>query len=211
MNLHGVYLILGATDLNRHGLSELLDQAARAGVRMIQLREKSLTDRDLLALAQTVVRHLAPYRIPLIINDRLDIAAASGAQGVHLGSDDLPPAAARDLLGAQALIGLTIHSLDELVRAADEPVNYFGVGPVYSSPTKAALSPWGPGALPEVVRLSSRPVFAIGGINATNVDDVLATGVAGVCVVSNVCQAADPFSAARELVQRCSNRRLSAR
>lgn len=210
MNLHGVYLILGATDLNRHGLSELLDQAARAGVRMIQLREKSLCDRELLALAQAVVKRLAPHRIPLIINDRIDVAAASGAQGVHLGSDDLPPVTARALLGPEALIGLTIHSLDELAHAADEPVNYFGVGPVFSSPTKTSLSPWGLAALPEMVRRSPHPVFAIGGINAANIDDVLATDVAGVCVVSSVCQAADPFQAARELVQRYSSRRLSA-
>lgn len=201
MTLSGLYLIIGEADLTRHGLANLLDQVTRAGVCCIQLREKNLSDLALYELARTVVDHLQPSGIPLIINDRIDIALASGAQGVHLGENDLPATVAREILGTKALIGLTIHSLAELEAAQSFPVDYYGVGPVYASPTKTALIPWGVDVLNEVVEQSDKPIFAIGGIGPHNIAEVLLTGVHGVCAISSVCGTDDPYQAAFALTK----------
>lgn len=201
MIVSGLYLIISEGDLARHGLANLLDQVTRASVCCIQLREKNLSDFALYELAKTVVDHLQPSGVPLIINDRIDIALASGAKGVHLGEDDLPATVARDILGPNALIGQTIHSFAELEAARSAPINYYGVGPVYASPTKTSLTPWGVEALSDIVKQSDKPVFAIGGIDTENISEVLLTGVHGVCAISSVCGAQDIYQAAYALTQ----------
>ena len=184
-----LYLVTGA----RPDLPAFLEAAVRGGVDLVQLREKRLPDGELLRVleeARAVTRRLG---VPLVVNDRPDLAVLVGADGVHVGQDDLPVAAARTFGLA---VGLSTHSPDELARAE---ADYVGVGPVFATPTKEGR----PAAGLEYVRHAAAharvPWFAIGGIDETNVGDVVAAGARRVAVVRAIGDAADPEQAARAL------------
>ncbi len=174
--------------------------AIAGGVSMVQLRAKSLTDRDYLALAITLSQLCRVQDVPFIVNDRLDIALAANASGVHLGVDDLPLAAARSIAGHDFIIGYSPETDEQIRSSASEGADYLGVGPVYGTRTKddagIALG------LREFARrcdLSPLPVVGIGGITASGAADVIMAGADGVAVVSAILGARDPGATARDL------------
>ena len=192
-----VHLITDFTTLGPAALDRLVE-AAEAGVDAIQVRAKAAVDRDLVAWTASAVAAVRPLGVKVLVNDRLDIALAAGADGVHLGIEDLPVAAARALSPDGFLVGATCRAPDQARRARRDGADYAGVGPVHPSTTKVGLpEPIGLDAL----RASAQeiPAIAIGGITAARVPAVMATGAHGVAVVAAVWGAPDPALAAREI------------
>jgi thiamine-phosphate pyrophosphorylase len=183
------------------------DRALRAGAPVIQLRVKGRSDRELYDLGVRLVAACAGYGATCIVNDRVDIALAIGAQGTHLGADDLSVAAVRRIVGPGHLIGGTAR---EPVRAAtlvDEGADYLGVGPAFATSTKDGLpAPIGPAGIEAVARAVPVPVIAIGGITVDRVETVLAAGAYGIAVVGAVSDADDPGAATRDLLDALGNR-----
>ncbi len=199
--MKGIYLVTDEKACLERPLGHIVEQAARAGVSFVQLREKKASTRDFLDRALELKNTLAPFGIPLIINDRVDIAMAAHAHGVHLGQTDMPPAEARRLLGPHALIGLSVETWADVEAAGQAPVNYLGVSPVFPTPTKTdTQSPWGLEGLRRIRRATDLPLVGIGGLNPENADRVIRAGADAIAVVSAVCSAKDPFGAARKLV-----------
>ncbi len=182
-------------------LVDVVHAALDGGVRAVQLREKDLEGRELYELAEQLRELTLRYHASLLINDRIDIALATEADGVHLGQSAFPVAEARQLLGPDKLIGVSTHTPQEI--AASEGADFIIFGPVYYTPSKAAYGePQGLDRLREAVEQSAVPVFAIGGIKAERVAEVLETGALGVAVISAISAASDPTQAARELLHR---------
>lgn len=196
-----LHVITDATLQTRLSHAELARLAVRGGADTIQFREKRpWTTRALVDAAAAVRRALEGTGATLIVDDRVDVAAAIGVPAVHLGRDDLDVATARRVLGPGALIGGTANGLDEAVRVAATDVDYLGVGPVFGTRSKASPAPpLGLEGLRAVVRAVRIPVIAIGSITAERVADVLDTGAHGLAVISTVVCREDPESAAREL------------
>jgi thiamine-phosphate pyrophosphorylase len=185
------------TDLP-HTPPELIDEIVRAGVDAVQVRAKHLTDRELLEFAQDVVRTVRG-RATVIVNDRLDIALAAGANGVHLGLDDLPVAQARRLAPSGFLIGGTCRNIRHARQANADGADYVGVGPIYPSTTKPGLpEPLGLTALAEISGIL--PAIAISGITVDRVPEVMAAGAHGVALIAAVSRAPDPAQAAQDVV-----------
>jgi thiamine-phosphate pyrophosphorylase len=184
-----LYLVAPA----RPDLGELIEAAVRGGVDIVQVREKRLPDGELLPLleeARAVTRRLG---VPLVVNDRPDLALLVEADFVHIGQDDLPVAAARRLGLA---VGLSTHAPAEIDEAG---ADYIGVGPVHATPTKEGRSAVGLGLVRYAAAHATRPWFAIGGIDRSNVDDVVSAGAERIAVVRAICDARDPEKAAAEL------------
>lgn len=174
--------------------------AVRGGVTIVQLRNPDLDGRELLDQAVALKALLRPSGVPLIVNDRVDVAHAAGADGVHVGQSDLPAAAARAILGPQAIVGLSITDIGQLDGVDPGVVDYLGIGPVFATATKGDAAPaLGPAGVRAIVAASGLPSVAIGGIDAGNAATVRATGVDGLSVVSAISTAADPEAAARAL------------
>ena len=181
-------------------LEGVVAQALEAGVRLVQYRAKQADDRVRLAEA-TALRELCRRHGALfLINDRIDLALAVDADGVHLGQDDLPPALARRLLGPERLIGRSTHGVDQLQQAIRDGCDYVGVGPVHATPTKPGREPVGLTYVRQAAASCTIPWFAIGGIEAGNLPAVLDAGAARVAVVRAITDAADPAAASRELL-----------
>jgi thiamine-phosphate pyrophosphorylase len=208
----GVYLVTDAASLAGRDPLEVVAQAVQGGVGCVQLRDKHANTRELLAQAQALQALLRPLGVPLIINDRLDIALAVGAQGVHLGQSDMPPAIARRLLPPEMFIGWSVETPEQVRQAALEPVDYLGVSPVFDTPTKTDAAPaWGLAGLAQVRRMTALPLVAIGGIHAHNAAAVLAAGADGLAVVSAICAAPSPQQAASALRQTWQQHQLQNR
>ncbi len=187
----------------------LAEQALKGGAAMIQLRHKTASGSQLLVWAVEIQKLCQQYQALCIINDRVDIALASKADGVHLGQQDLPARAARKLLGETAIIGVTASSLKEALQAEQDGADYIGFGHIY--PTHSKLkesSPLGLDILQKTAVLVSLPILAIGGINQENAASVISSGASGIAVISAVSRANDPARAARELCRALNNRTL---
>lgn len=183
------------------GVEAVVQAAVQGGVSCVQLREKTLDTRAFVALARALRAHLAPLRIPLLINDRVDVALASGADGVHVGQSDMRPDDVRRLM-PQALLGLSIENEEQLRDAEQWPVDYYGLSPVFATPTKAdAAAELGLHGVRRLRALTLRPLVAIGGIDEHNAAAVMAAGADGLAVVRTLCGAPDPARAARSLLQ----------
>jgi thiamine-phosphate pyrophosphorylase len=167
---------------------------------MIQLRDKLLDDRALLGRARQLRQLTKGTATLAMINDRADVAAAVAADGVHLGQDDLPVKDARVIVGTQMLIGVSTHNIEQARKAVLEGANYLGAGPTFASHTKAFEDFPGLKYLTQVAAETHLPTFAIGGISAANVSEVLASGVNRVAVSGAITRASEPASAARELL-----------
>ncbi len=195
-----LYLIAGSDAVGDRSLLEVVAAALRGGVTLVQLRDKSASDADLIEQGRTLEALLAPQGVPLIINDRVAVAAACGAAGVHLGQDDLSPSEARAALGPDRILGVSAGLPEEMAIVDPELVDYVGVGPVYGTGTKAdAGAAIGLDGLQDMRRRIASPVVAIGGIDEARAAAVMACGVEGVAVVSAICAADDPEQAARGL------------
>jgi thiamine-phosphate pyrophosphorylase len=181
-------------------LQRIVEKAVKGGVTMVQLREKRASTREFIREALEIQPLLRQYGIPLIINDRVDVALAIDADGVHLGQSDMHWEMARKLLGPDKIIGLSIEKPEQLREANEADIDYIGISPVFTTPTKMELEKGlGLVGTAEIAQKSKHPCVAIGGINISNVTDVLSTGVNGVSVVSAVCSADDPEIAGAEL------------
>jgi thiamine-phosphate pyrophosphorylase len=184
-----------------------LEAAIAGGVGMVQLRDRELEDAALLQVAIRGVRTCAPLRVPFIVNDRADIAMLAGADGVHLGQCDLKPAQARRIVGPDAIVGLSTHSADQIAAAETEAVDYIGVGPIHATPTKPGRPAVGAALVRYAAAHSSRPFFAIGGIEPSNVSEVVDAGGRAVSVLRFVSRASDPRAAARDILDALSSGR----
>jgi thiamine-phosphate pyrophosphorylase len=181
-------------------LAPVVGEALAGGAEIVQLRDKSLGDDELLAAAQ-VFRGLAHEQEALfVLNDRPDLALAAGADGVHIGQDDGDPAAARELLGPDALIGLSTHSREQIAAAcAGGAADYISAGPVWETPTKAGRPAVGLELVRYAAQHATLPFFAIGGIDRANAGEVTAAGAKRIVVVRAIRDAADPLAATRDL------------
>ena len=198
--MEGIYLVTDEAACKGRPLAEVVKEAVRGGVACVQLREKQDGTRTFLKKAEALKAILTPAGVPLIINDRLDIALACGADGVHLGQSDMPYAHARRLLGDKAIIGLSVETWQDVEKAQLLGVDYLGVSPVFATPTKTdTKGAWGIEGLEKIRQFSSHPLVAIGGLNESNAADIVRAGADSVAVVSAICSAENPETAAREL------------
>jgi thiamine-phosphate pyrophosphorylase len=197
-----VYLITDPALCVSHGLVATVLAAVRGGATIVQLRDKTAPDAVLVAQGRQLKQALASSGVPLIINDRVAVAAAVGADGVHVGQDDAAAAAARATLGPDAIIGLSIQSVEH-ARAVDPAVvDHVGVGPVFATSTKADhAQPSGFDGLAAVCAAAPVPAVAIGGVKAEHAAAVVAAGARGLAVVSAICGRPDPEAAARTLAE----------
>ncbi|MCU1670285.1 MAG: thiE [Blastococcus sp.] len=212
-----LYLVTD-TELSRpHGVTDVVRAGVAGGVTAVQVRDKRASRRALYELTLAVREALvdAPH-VAVVVNDAVDVALLAGADGVHVGQDDLPPAKVRELIGPDLVLGLSVGSADDLRRALALPagtVDVVGLSPVWGTPTKPDAGPGlglaGIAALAATARAGGLLSVAIGGINATNAAAVWATAVDGICVVSDICAATDPALAARRLRGTLARRKAS--
>lgn len=198
--MRGIYLVTDRGLCGGRSLEEVVGTALRGGVAYVQLREKNLSTRLFVEEARAVKQLLASRGVPLIINDRLDVALACEADGVHIGQDDMPYETARRLLGPKAIIGLSVETWADVEAAQKLDVDYLGVSPVFATPTKTdTREPWGLDGLRQIQAANRHPLVAIGGINAANAKAVAEAGAPCLAVVSAICSADDPAAAAATL------------
>ncbi|MCJ7588971.1 MAG: thiamine phosphate synthase [Candidatus Aminicenantes bacterium] len=181
-------------------LEDVVRAAVRGGVTAVQLREKDCSTRQFLEIGRSVQEACRSLGVPFIVNDRADLALVLKADGIHIGQDDLPPRDARRLLGPDAVIGLSVETLEQALAAEAEDVDYLGISPIFATPTKPdTRGEWDLAGLSKLRRLTRRDLVAIGGINPENAGAVIEAGADGIAVVSAICAAADPERAARDL------------
>ncbi|MFJ2743009.1 thiamine phosphate synthase [Streptomyces sp. NPDC087440] len=195
-----LYLVTDTRLCGDRGVAATVAAAVKGGVTAVQLRDPGADARALFSLGRAIQAELDGTGVPLIVNDRLDVAVWLGAEGVHLGQRDVSPEVARRLLGPDAFVGLSVSRCEQLADVSDA-VDHLGVGPVFAQSTKPdADVPIGLGGLARIVRESPLPSVAIGGIGVAEAAEVMGCGVAGIAVVSAVCGQPDPGVAARSLV-----------
>jgi thiamine-phosphate pyrophosphorylase len=188
-----------------YALADLAARCVRGGSTLVQLRDKHSETRALIDEARAIKQALAPFAVPFVVNDRVDVAMAAGADGVHLGQDDMAVEDARRLLGANAIIGLSIKSVEEAEAARLDLVDYVGSGGVYATSSKQQKNvPIGPAGLARIIAVLRRrapdlPVCGIAGIDASNAAAVIAAGADGVAVISALSLVPSPETAARQL------------
>ena len=205
-----LYLVTDRPLSGGRDMAWIVREAAMGGVTMVQLREKDCPTNEFITLARELKAALQPLGIPLIINDRVDVALAVDADGLHIGQSDMPYDMARRLLGPDRIIGLSVETMDEVIAANALDVDYIGISPVYATPTKTdTLQPFGLDGVSEVLRLSRHRCVAIGGMNRNTIGEVIRRGVEGVAVVSAIVAADSPREASAELAGVIRNNRPS--
>ncbi|MEI3577285.1 MAG: thiamine phosphate synthase [Acutalibacteraceae bacterium] len=196
---YSLYLCTDRSLMTAPTLEQAVNDAIKGGCTVIQLREKHATSREFYQLALSLKRITGYYGIPLIINDRLDIAAAVNAEGVHLGQKDLPADIARAVLGEEKIIGVSANNLQAAINAELDGADYIGVGAVFQTSTKTDTKPVTIDKLKEIRSAVKIPMVAIGGIKRSNISQLNGTGINGVAVVSAVIGSKNITAAAREL------------
>ena len=194
-----LYLCTDRELMSAERLEKAVELAIQGGVTVVQLREKDCTGREFLQIAKDVKQITDAYEIPLIINDRIDIAMAVDADGVHLGQSDIPAHTARELLGPDKIIGVSCKNVEQALLAKKHGADYLGVGAMYPTGTKKDATAVTPEALSAICQAVDIPVVAIGGINKDRLEPLKGTGVDGVAVVSAIFAAEDIEKATREL------------
>lgn len=195
-----LYLVTDRDLIQDRPIEEIVKEAVEGGVSMVQLREKKCSSLDFYECAMRVKSVLAPYDIPLIINDRVDIALAVDADGLHIGQSDLPYAIARRLLGPNKIIGLSIENMKQAYAANSLDVDYIGLSPVFYTHTKSDIAPaLGLDGIKGIAKISKHRMVGIGGINATNAKAIVDSGTEGIAVVSAILCSKEPKKAAMEL------------
>ncbi|PQJ84800.1 thiamine phosphate synthase [Aliivibrio sifiae] len=199
-NIYKLYLV---TD-DKQSISELcyvVAEAIKGGVTMVQIREKHGDVRQFIERSAAVKQVLEGSGVPLIINDRVDVALAVKADGVHLGQTDMPASLARKLIGPDMILGLSVENETQLREAQELPVDYLGISAIFSTPTKTnIIKEWGIDGLTKAVKESRLPLVAIGGINEMNIKEIADTQVSGIALVSAICHAESPKQASEELL-----------
>lgn len=196
-----LYFITDSTCVPEDRFLPVVEAACRGGATIMQLREKDRSTREYMELAKATHEITSQYGIPLIIDDRVDVALAVGAEGVHVGQSDMPVRDARRLLGSEKIIGATTKTVPQALEAYEQGADYLGCGAIYPTTThvKTVITPVE--TLKDVVKAVPIPVNAIGGLNKDNIFVLKDSGIAGICVVSAIMKAADPEAATRELKQ----------
>jgi thiamine-phosphate pyrophosphorylase len=197
---YSLYLVTDQGLARGRSSLEIAAAAIQGGATMVQYRAKAATTRAMVEEARSLLELCRSKGVPLIINDRADVALAVGADGLHVGQDDLPAAIARRLLGSTRILGVSVGSPEEARRALADGADYLGASPVFSTPTKRdAPSPMGIEGLRSLAAAAGAPVVAIGGIDAANAAAVIEAGAAGIAVVSAIVAAENVEDAARSL------------
>lgn len=194
-----LYLVSDSTDLSEEEFLRRLEQALHGGVTLLQLREKNRTTLEYYELACKVKKLTDAYGVPLMIDDRVDIALAVDAAGVHVGAEDLPVREARRLMGPNKIVGATAKRVDTAMQAEADGADYLGVGAIYPTTTKVKTVLTSVETLQDICAHVSIPVGAIGGLNAENCDILKGTGVKGICVVSAIMKQENSYVAAKSL------------
>lgn len=188
---HGIYLITDSRGISESTFYARIEEACRAGIDILQLREKQATTRELLEKGARIQAIAAQYKVPFVIDDRVDIALALDADGVHVGADDMPVSIARRLLGPGKIVGATAKTVEAAVHAQRDGADYLGVGAIYPTTTHDAPVRTSVETLRDIVQNVHIGVLAIGGLTADNVDVLQGTGIHGVCVVRYLMQSKD--------------------
>lgn len=196
-----LYFITDSTSVPEERFLPAVEAACKGGATLVQLREKDKSTREYMDLAVATHEITARYGIPLIIDDRVDVALAIGAEGVHVGQSDMPVGIARKIMGPDKIIGATTKTIPQALEAYEQGADYLGCGAIYPTTThvKTVITPVE--TLKEIVKAVPVPVNAIGGLNKDNIFVLKGSGIAGICVVSAIMKAADPELATRELKQ----------
>ncbi len=204
-----LYLVTDSSLLKGKDLLWTVEQAVLGGVSVVQLREKNASSQHFYLLARQLKKILDCHNIPLIINDRLDIALAVDASGVHLGQSDLPYAVARTLLGKNKIVGLSIENFSQCQNLPTSQIDYIGYSPVFATATKAdTAQPLGLQGVEQIATQVDLPGVAIGGIDAQNAKSVIKAGAKGIAVVSAIISSDDPQTKARQLRQAVDDAKL---
>ena len=194
-----IYFITDSTPYTEQEFLDRVRSALRGGVSLIQLREKERSTREYIDLAHKVGALAHEFGVPLIIDDRVDVALASGVQGVHLGQSDMPIKTARKILGEDFIIGATAKTVEQALEAFEQGADYLGVGAIYPTTTKVKTVLTSTEMLDKICKAVPIPVNAIGGLNKDNIDVLKGIGISGICAVSAIMKADDPENAVKEL------------
>lgn len=197
-----LYLVTDSTNMTEDEFLSKVEAACRGGVTLIQLREKNRTTKEYIDLANKVKAISDRYDLPLLIDDRIDVAMAVDAAGVHVGADDMPVALARKLLGPDKIVGATAKTVEAAIKAQADGADYLGVGAIYPTTTKVKTVLTKVETLQDICKHVSIPVGAIGGLNKDNCDILQETDIDGICVVSAIMKQADCELAAKELKEK---------
>ena len=203
-----LYFITDSTGFTEEEFLGRTEAALRGGVTFLQIREKEKTTREYLSLARKVHELTEKYHVPLIIDDRLDIALAIDAEGVHLGQSDMPIDLARKILGPDKIVGATAKTVPQALEAYEQGADYLGVGAIYPTTTKVKTILTSTDTLRDICNAVPIPANAIGGLNQDNIDILAGIPIAGICVVSAIMKAEDPKKAAEELFIRAKELQL---
>ncbi|MBQ9303570.1 thiamine phosphate synthase [Butyrivibrio sp.] len=196
-----LYLVTDSTNLPEEIFLKKVEDAMRGGVTMLQIREKDKTTRDYIELAAKTHEIAKKYNVPLIIDDRVDVAMAVDAEGVHLGQSDMQVDKARKILGEKKIIGATTKTVPQALEAYQNGADYLGVGAIYPTTTKVKTVLTSVDTLTDICNSVPIPANAIGGLNRNNIDVLKNAPIAGICVVSAIMKADDSYMAAKELLK----------
>ncbi len=196
-----IYFITDSASYEEDEFLFRAEEALKGGVTLLQLREKNKDTREYINLAKKVHILTKKYNVPLIIDDRIDVAMAVGAEGVHLGQSDMPINIARKILGDSFIIGATTKTVEQAKKAYEQGADYLGVGAIFPTTTKVKTVLTSVETLGEICKAVPIPVNAIGGLNKDNIDVLKATDISGICVVSAIMKADSPYAATVELIK----------
>ncbi len=194
-----MYFITDSTNYSEDEFLYRVEEACKGGVTLVQLREKERTTREYIILAEKVHKITMRYDIPLIIDDRVDVTLAAGAEGVHVGQSDMPVKIARKLMGDNKIVGATAKTVPQAVEAYEQGADYLGVGAIYPTTTKVKTVLTSVDTLKEIVNAVPIKVNAIGGLNKNNIHVLKGSGIDGICVVSAIMKAESPCNVVKEL------------
>ncbi len=194
-----LYFITDSTTVPEERFLPVVEAACKGGATIIQLREKNRSTREYMQLAEAVHNVTSRYNVPLIIDDRVDVALAIGAEGVHVGQTDMPVHIARKLMGKDKIVGATTKTVPQALEAYEQGADYLGVGAIYPTTTKVVTILTSVDTLKAIVKAVPINVNAIGGLNKDNIDVLKGSGISGICAVSAIMKANDPENATREL------------
>jgi len=200
LHLPVLCLVVGKADAKDGDIEKLVGEAVAGGVTMVQLRDRDLPAGELLEVARSLKR-VTRGKALLMINDRVDVAEAVEADGVHLPENGLPTRAVRSIMGRYVVLGRSVHSVDVAHQASHDGAEFVIAGTIYKSPSKPEVKPAGLSLISDITKDVSQPVLAIGGVTAEKVDDLIKAGAAGVAVVSAITKAEDPKAAAEALTK----------
>lgn len=199
---NGIYFITDSEGFSEEEFLWRVEEGLKGGAVMLQLREKNKTTREYIELGKKVLAVAKKYKVPLIIDDRVDVALAINADGVHVGREDMPVYLARKLMGDKKIIGATAKTVEQAVLAEKEGADYLGVGAIFKTTTKVKTVLTSIETLREIKKAVSAKVFAIGGLNKGNIDILSDTGIDGICAVGAIMKAENPKAALSELAQK---------